>query len=62
MNIMFASVGADPTSVFQGGSLPSTMAVEGFALIGLVLFLAGGRLCLRRRLQPHAAQYLSPRR
>lgn len=61
MNIMIAAVGIDPGFAVGGGSAEGAMVIGGFALIGLILLCAGGRLCRRSRGHVHAAHYTSPR-
>ena len=63
MNIMMTAVGAGPGFAVAGGSAEEAMAVAGFALIGLILLFAAGRLCRRSHVQaPVAARYAASRR
>ncbi len=61
MNIMIAAVGVDPGFAVGGGSAQE--AIVGFAIVGLILLFAAGRLCRRGRghAHGHAAHYISPR-
>jgi hypothetical protein len=61
MNIMIAAVGVDPGFAVGGGSAQEAMVIGGFALVGLMLLFAAGRLCRGGRGHAHAAHYTSPR-
>lgn len=60
MNIMIAAVGVDPGFAVGGGSAQE--AIIGFAIVGLILLFAAGRLCRRGSgHHPHTAHYSAPR-
>jgi hypothetical protein len=59
MSMMIAAVGVDPGFAAGGGSAQE--AIVGFAIVGLILLLAAGRLCRHARAHGHAAHYTSPR-
>jgi hypothetical protein len=61
MNIMIAAVGVDPGFAVGGGSAQEAMVIGGFAVVGLILLFAAGRLCGRKRVHAHVARYTSPR-
>lgn len=52
MNIMIAAVGIDPGFAAGGGSAQD--AIIGFAIVGLILLFAAGRLCRRSHAHGHA--------
>ena len=49
MNIMIAAVGVDPGFATGGGTAQE--AIIGFAMVGIILLFAAGRLC--RNGHPH---------
>ena len=62
MNIMIAAVGVNPGFAVGGGSAEEALAVAGFALIGLVLLFAAGRLCGRVRGHADCVRYAASQR
>jgi hypothetical protein len=63
MNIMIAAVGVDPGFAVGGGSAQEAMVIASFALVGMILIFAAGRLCRKGRphTHHHVAHYSSPR-
>jgi hypothetical protein len=63
MNIMLAGVGADPGFSAGGGSVEEALVIAGFAVVGLILLFAAGRLCRRGHEQTHShvAHYAASR-
>ncbi|HXT00145.1 MAG TPA: hypothetical protein VN915_05685 [Elusimicrobiota bacterium] len=60
MNIMIAAVGVDPGFAAGGGSAQE--AIIGFAIVGLILLFAAGRLCRQghaHRRAHHVSHYVS---
>jgi hypothetical protein len=49
MNIMIAAVGVDPGFATGGGTAQE--AIIGFAIVGIILLFAAGRLC--KHAHPH---------
>ncbi|MFI5349360.1 MAG: hypothetical protein ACHQ2Z_07445 [Elusimicrobiota bacterium] len=64
MNIMIAAVGVDPGFSVGGGSIEEAMVIGGFAVVGLILLFAAGRLCRRghAHAHPHSAHYAASHR
>lgn len=52
MNIMIAAVGVDPGFAAGGGSAQE--AIIGFAIVGIILLFAAGRLCRHAHSRNHA--------
>jgi hypothetical protein len=52
MNIMIAAVGVDPGFATGGGSAEE--AIIGFAIVGLILLFAAGRMCRQAHAHRHA--------
>ena len=62
MNIMIAAVGVDPGFAAGGGSAQE--AIIGFAIVGLILLFAAGRLCRHHghsRNHAHATHHYTSR-
>jgi hypothetical protein len=58
MNIMIAAVGVDSGFAAGGGSAQE--AIVGFAIVGLILLFAAGRLCRGHKVgHAHASHYVS---